>query len=163
MKGDEIMDEIYRTYYPPVYRWFLKKTRHKEDAEDLTNNVFLAIFTYFKQDIKVNAMENLIWKIAHNIWCKKAKKYSDEHNNVSYDESLAIATDDESLDKIIYREIIDDLNEINLTERERTSFISYYCHDLSIKEISALLNTSTNNIKYYLFNARKKVKERYNG
>ena len=34
--------------------------------------------------------------------------------------------------------------------------------DLSIKEINKLLLINENNIKYYLYNARKKIKEKFN-
>lgn len=67
------MDKIYDEYYYKIYYWAVKKTNNKEDAEDLTNNVFIAIFDYFDKDINVNKIENLIWKIAYNIWCAQAK------------------------------------------------------------------------------------------
>ena len=65
------------------------------------------------------------------------------------------------LDKIIYKEIINNLDSIGLTEKEKNSFQMYYINDLSIKEISKNLNTKEANIKYYLYNARNKIKERY--
>ncbi len=65
------------------------------------------------------------------------------------------------LDKIIYREIVDSIDKIGLTEKEINSFKLYYINDLSIKEICSKLNTTESNIKYYLYNARKKIKERY--
>ena len=37
----------------------------------------------------------------------------------------------------------------------------YYLKDLSIKEISEKLNTTESNVKYFLFKARKKIKEEY--
>jgi len=37
----------------------------------------------------------------------------------------------------------------------------YYIQDLSIKDISKKIGTSENNIIYYLYSARKKVKEKY--
>ncbi len=55
-----------------------KKTNHKEDAEDLTNSVFLAIFEYFNKNIQIKKLENLICKIAYNLWCTKAKNYIKE-------------------------------------------------------------------------------------
>lgn len=58
------MDEIYDKYYYKIYNWVLNKTNNKEDAEDLTNNVFLSIFEYLNKNIKI---ENLIWKIAYNL------------------------------------------------------------------------------------------------
>lgn len=30
-------------YYDQIYSWSISKTNNKEDAEDLTNNIFLAI------------------------------------------------------------------------------------------------------------------------
>ena len=53
------------------------------------------------------------------------------------------------------------ISSLHLTKKEYLSFKMYYCEDLSIKEISNKLNSSTANIKYYLYSARKKVKERY--
>ena len=66
------------------------------------------------------------------------------------------------LDKVIYREIIEEINDFNLIEKEIIVFKMYYCEDLSVKEKSQKINTSESNIKYYLYNARKKIKERYN-
>lgn len=157
------MDKIFDEYYYKIYYWMLKKTHNKEDAEDLTNNVFVAIFEYVNQDINIENVENLIWKIAYNIWCTKAKNYIKEKNNTSYDETIDIGYEDISIDKIIYKEIVNNIDNIGLTEKESLSFKLYYINDLSINEISKKLCTSENNIKYYLYSARKKVKEKYYG
>ncbi len=155
------MDKIYDEYYYKIYNWSLKKTNNKEDAEDLTNNVFLSIFEYLNKDIKVEKLENLIWKIAYNLWCTKAKNYIKEKNNIRFEEQFQSSYEVEMIDKIIYKEIINNLNDIGLTSKEQESFKLYYINDLSIKEISIKLNTKEANIKYYLYNARKKIKERY--
>ena len=133
------MDEIYDKYYYKIYYWATKKTNNKEDAEDLTNNVFLAIFEYFNKNINVNKLENLIWKIAHNIWASKAKKYIKEKNNVNFEDVFDVGYEENSLDKIIYKEIIDSIDNIGLTEKENRSFKLYYLKDLSIKDIGKQL------------------------
>lgn len=155
------MDAIYDLYYDKIYNWSLKKTNNKEDAEDLTNSVFLAIFEYFNKNVKIEKLDNLIWKIAYNLWCTKAKRYIREKENMEFDENYHLASDTEILDKIIYREIVDNLNSIGLTVNEENAFKEYYINDLSIKEVSGILNTTESNTKYYLYNARKKIKERY--
>ena len=139
-----------------------KKTNNREDAEDLTNSIFLAIFEYLNKDIEVKKIENLIWKIARNIWCTKAKKYIKEKNNISYDETYEYGYEDITIDKIIYKEIINEIDNYNLSENEIKVFKLYYIKDLSIKEIKEILNITESSIKYYLFNAKKKIKERYN-
>ncbi len=155
------MDAVYDKYYDQIYSWSISKTNNKEDAEDLTNNIFLAIFEYFNKNINVDKLENLIWKIAYNIWSTKAKNYIKEKVNVEFDEKKINNSEINMLDKIIYREIVDSIDKIGLTEKEINSFKLYYINDLSIKEICSKLNTTESNIKYYLYNARKKIKERY--
>lgn len=156
------MDKIYDEYYYKIYYWAIKKTRNKEDAEDLTNTIFVSIFEYLGKNIGIDKLDNLIWKIAYNCWCTKAKKYIKEKNNIYVDANYDIGYQEDMLDKVIYREIIDDIENFNLTEKEIIVFKMYYCNDLSIKEISDKINSSQSNIKYYLYNARKKIKERYN-
>lgn len=154
------MDKIYDEYYYKIYNWFIKKTKNKEDAEDLTNSVFLAIFEYLNKDIWIEKIENLIWKIAYNLWCTKARKYIKDKSNTTYDD-IQFGYETNYLDKIIYKEIINNLDNIGLTKIEKQTFKLYYINDLSISEISKKINTKEANIKYYLYNARKKIKERY--
>lgn len=153
------MNAIYDEYFDKIYYWAIKKTNNKEDAEDLTNSIFLAIFEYFNSNIDVRKIDNLIWKIAYNIWCTKAKRYIKEKNNIEYEDIYKFK--DNTIDKVIYKEIIDNLNNIGLSDKEYKSFKLYYLYDLSVKEISKELKTSESNIKFYLYNARKKVKEKY--
>ena len=155
------MDKIYDKYYYKIYYWAIKKTKNKEDAEDLTNSVFLAIFEYLSKDINIEKIDNLIWKVAYNLWCTKTKKYIKEKNNVAFEEDYQIGYKTDMIDKIIYKEIINDLDGIGLTSKEKLSFEMYYINDLSIKEISKELNTKEANIKFYLYSARNKIKERY--
>ena len=155
------MDKVFEECYFKIYYWAIKKTNNKEDAEDLTNSIFVAVFEYFNENIDIKKIENLIWKIAHNIWCTRAKKYIKEKNNISYDETIDIGYEENTLDKIVYKEIVNNLDHIGLTEKELLSFRLYYIQDLSIKDISKKIGTSENNVKYYLYSARKKVKEKY--
>ena len=155
------MNDIYDKYYDKLFNWSKSKTNNISDAEDLTNSVFLAIFEYLNKNIDVEKLDNLIWKIAYNLWCTKAKSYIKEKTNVEFDDNYHAHSNDEMIDKIIYKEIVDNISNVGLTEKEEISFRLYYIDDLSIKEISSKLCTTESNIKYYLYNARKKIKERY--
>ena len=116
------MDKIYDEYYYKIYYWAIKKTRNKEDAEDLTNTIFVSIFEYLGKNIGIDKLDNLIWKIAYNLWCTKAKKYIKEKNNVVFEEEYQIGYKTDMVDKIIYKEIINNLDDIGLTSKEKVSF-----------------------------------------
>ncbi len=157
------MDRIYDEYFDKIYNWSLKKTNNKEDAEDLTNSVFLSVFEYFNKDIKIEKLDNLIWKIAHNIWYKKVQGYIKEKDGISFDEEYHNVDYIEPLDKVIYKEICECINDLNLKENEKKSFNMYYYFGFSIKEISNTLNISESTIKYYLYKTRNKIREEYYG
>ncbi len=157
------MEELYNKYYDKLFLWAVKKTNNKEDAEDLVNNIFLGIYTYLNKNINIESLENLIWKIASNMWKHQAITYIKEKNNVSYDSTYDLSSNVNYLDRIIYKEIINNLDNVGLTEKETISFKLYYLKDLSVNEIAQSLNTSISNVKYYLYSARRKIKERYNG
>ena len=112
-------------------------------------------------NIEIKKLDSLIWKIAYNLWCTKAKNYIKEKNNTTFDESHELGYETQMLDKIIYKEIVNNLDSIGLTNKEKTIFNMYYINDLSIKEISKKINTKEANIKYFLYSARNKIKEKY--
>lgn len=116
------MDKIYDEYYYKIYKWSISKTKNKEDAEDLTNNIFLAIFEYLNKNIPIEKLENLIWKIAYNLWCTKAKNYDKEKRNTMLDEDFQYISNEDPLEKIIYKDIITNLDNLGLTINEKTSF-----------------------------------------
>lgn len=156
------MNDIYDKYYDKLFLWAVSKTNNREDAEDLVNNVFLGIFTYLNKNIKIEKLDNLIWKVASNIWNRQALAYIRDKNNISYDNTYDLGSNIDYLDKVIYREIVDNLDNVGLTDKENRAFKLYYINCLSINEISSKLNTSVSSVKYYLYSARSKIKERYN-
>lgn len=157
------MDRVYNEYFDKIYNWALKKTNNKEDAEDLTNSVFLSVFEYFNKDINIEKLDNLIWKIAHNIWYKKVQDYIKEKGSISFDEEYHNIDCVESLDKVIYKEICEYIDNLDLKEVEKKSFNMYYYYGFSLKEISNTLKISESTIKYYLYKTRNKIKEEYYG
>ncbi len=81
---------------------------------------------------------------------------------VEIKEDELIDVDTNIIDKIIYKDITKNIDKIGLTNTEMKVFKLYYYNDFNIKEINKLLLINENNIKYYLYNARKKIKEKFN-
>lgn len=155
-------DKIFDEYYDKIYYWSLGKIKNKEDAKDLTNDIFVEIIKCLNKNVKIKKIDSLIWAIAFNTWKNKLRKIY-KNKALIYDEEIVNNTkyEEDYIDKIIYKDITNNLEELNLTKKEIKCFNLYYKKDLSVKEISTILNTNTSNIKYYLYNARKKIKEKY--
>lgn len=158
-----MQDNICDKYYNKLYNWSLGKTHNKEEAKDLVNDIFVEIFTYLNKNIKIEKLDNLIWTISYNTWKNRVRKIVGE-KNIIYDDEIInnIKYKEENIDKIIYKDIFNNLYEYGLTDNEIKCFKLFYQEEMKVHEISELLKTSESNIKYYLFNSRKKIKERYN-
>lgn len=158
-----MQDKIYDEYYNKIYYWALGKTHNKEDAKDLLNDIFVEIFIYLNKNRKIEKLDNLIWTICYNIWKNRVRKIMKDKNLVYDDEIINnIKYEEENIGKIIYKEIINNLEYYGLTDKEIKCFNLYYQEEKKVNEISKIMKTSESNIKYYLFNSRKKIKERYN-
>lgn len=156
-------DKIYDEYYNKIYYWSLKKMKNREDAKDLLNDIFVQIYTYLSKNIEIKDIDKLIWVIAYNTYKNKIKKIVKDKLLI-YDDDILINTkfENNDIEKIIYNDILDDLDKFNLNEKEKECFIFYYKNDYNIKEICSIINSTESNVKYYLYSARKKIKERYN-
>ena len=155
-------EKIFDEYYNKIYYWSLNRMRNHEDAQDLLNDIFVQIYTYINKNIQVNNLDNLIWVIAFNTWKNKIKKIVKEKPIVYDDEIVDKAKFEQNdIEKIIYNDILENLDDFNLTEKEKQCFSLYYKQDYNIKEICGTINSTESNVKYYLYSARKKIKERY--
>lgn len=41
-------DELYRRYLKPIYGYIYKRVNHREDAQDITQDVFVRVFRHIK-------------------------------------------------------------------------------------------------------------------
>ena len=66
-KDPEAFGELYDFYIEPIYRFVFFKLSNKEDAEDITSEVFLKSWNYLiETENKINNFRQLIYTIARN-------------------------------------------------------------------------------------------------
>lgn len=155
-------DKIIEKYYDELFRWSFTKTKNRFDAEDLTQEIVYQIIKTFSKDSLVIEPEKYLWKIAYYTWCNKAKDYIKGKKLVS-NELIMNQIKDEKIDivkKIELEEIKDKLNNIigNFGDIMQKIVKLYYYEDLRIKQISDELNIKESLVKYYLYEARNKIK-----
>lgn len=155
---NEITEEVVRFYSPLVYRIALTRTQSTTDAEDIFQEVFLKLVSNEKPfDTEEHRKA---WIIRVTINCCNTHFVAPWHKNVtSMDDvmltQVAGTTTDEynlSEEPDVYAKIL------KLPKDMRDVILLFYYEDMSIREISQILNTSEVNIKKRLSRARQKLK-----
>lgn len=134
--------KIYNTYFSSIYRYLFFQTKTKEDAEDLTQKVFLKSFSNLKNGEKnINNPNYYFFRIAKNslidYWRKKKEVYleNDEKFKEIHDDKENIEGNFSKLENM------KDAKKyiLSLPPKKRQVIILKYLCDLNNKEISDLL------------------------
>ena len=135
----ESYGKLYDLYVDRIYRFIFFKVSVKEDAQDLTSEVFLKTWQYIKEKDKIDNFNAFIYQIARNIVIDYYRKISVQ--NVISDEKQLENIQDSFSEKL--------LNEVNiniemtqvliylnkLKDEYREVILLRYIEGYSIKEI----------------------------
>lgn len=154
----EFVEENMKT----IFAYALSRVSNKEDAEDLANDIILAILGCADRIKSNDAMFGYVWKIAANTY----KKFLRKRNYTliaEYDDDIlnSVSSDDDFTDNIAKTEQLHSLRrELSLLSRGyRECTVAYYFDGMSCAETSEKLGISLEMVKYYLFKTRKLLKE----
>ncbi|MFA6410064.1 MAG: RNA polymerase sigma factor [Candidatus Buchananbacteria bacterium] len=163
-KDPDAFAQVYDLYVTPIYRFIYFKVSSRQDAEDLTSEVFLKIWQYVTEsEEQVENLRALLYRSARNIvidhYRKNAKReyVRDEEilNNIEDDhqQSLLEKVDTEiemkGIEKVLHK----------LKDEYREILILRYLEDLSISEIAKILDKSKGSVRVILHRALKVVRE----
>lgn len=153
----EITEEVVRYYSPMVYRIALTRTQSTGDAEDIFQEVFLKLVANEKPFDSEEHRKAWIIKVTIN--CCNSHFVAPWRKNVtSMDDvmlsQIAGSTEDEYNhgESDVYAQIL------KLPKDMKEVILLFYYEDMSIREISQILQTSEANIKKRLSRARQKLK-----
>lgn len=141
------INNIVNTYGDMLYRVAYQYTRNRSEAEDITQDVFVAMLKKmpFKSEEHLKA-----WLI--RVAINKSINYlkSSRKKVLSLDENIDVEAKHSETDEI------EELQE--LPEFDRSVIYLYYYEGYSIKEIAKITGKSANSINIRLFRAREKLK-----
>lgn len=146
------ISNIVDTYSDMIYRIAINNLKNQSDAEDIVQNIFVKLMNYkgeFENDdhekawiIKVTI--NMCRDFLKSAWFKKRTQIDKEY---PYDENFC-----ESDYKFSFLPAIN-----KLPQKYRNVIYLHYYEDLSVKQISSILNTNENTVLSWLHRARKKL------
>jgi len=157
-----------------IFAYALSRVSNKEDAEDLTNDIVVAMLQSADKIQNQEAFYGYVWGIAANTYRKflykrnrrkqevSAEGMQEDGNERVFDKLPAEGDFAEELaDKMALKEDVAKLHrEIALLSKEhRECTVAYYFEELTCAEVAERLGISLEMVKYYLFKTRKILKE----
>ena len=156
MRANELTeDQFEQRYYQfknTIYRIAYTYLLNKEDAEDICQEVFLK---YLKSKIDFDSEKGeLYWLIRVTINQSISLLKSSYRKRIILNNDYVNGLPKEAIEQYHYLEAIS-----NLKERDKQILILYYYEDLSLNEISYILDITNQAAKKRLERARNKLRE----
>ncbi|NRB58833.1 MAG: sigma-70 family RNA polymerase sigma factor [Winogradskyella sp.] len=148
-------------YKDLVYTLAIRMLKNREEAEEIAQDTFIKVFKSldkFKGDSKFSTW---IYRVAYNTCLDAIKKNKKHQNDVAIDEYTfnKLDTIDNALESIIKEErsVLIKNCISRLPEESSVILTLFYFEELSLEEISKVINIEANTVKVKLFRARKKL------
>ncbi len=153
-------EDIYKTYYTKVFRYILKHTDTKEDAEDITSRVFMSCYQNFSSyDPEKSSESTWLFVISKNALKNYYRdKKSDIHiDDPDFPEPTAEEDFNKAVEYVEIRKILAKaLEELEIDNRKIV--VLKYFRNKSHREIAELLGLSEVNVRVKLNRSLKKIR-----
>jgi len=164
-KDPEAFGCLYDNYVEKIYRFIFFKVSSKEEAEDLTSEVFLKAWNYLiGEEREVGNFTGFIFQIARNkvIDFYRARAHKQE-KETALDPELEISTVDKNFEQVAVNQELEKLLKTvkQLKQEYQEIVLLRYVEEMSISEIAKILEKSNLNVRVTLHRAGKKLKELY--
>jgi len=152
-------EKIYDTYVERIYRFVFIKVNSTEIAEDLTSETFLRTWQKYKnKDNKIENIQAFLYQTARNL---VIDYYRDKGRTQLISLDYVPLSDNNNVEEIAQKK--SDLEKIKsslskLNDDYQNIIIWHYIDDLSIEEISKMLNKSQGAVRVALHRAIKSLK-----
>ncbi len=148
-------EDIYKLYHNKVFGYVMNKVHSKADAEDITSEVFLKIFSRAdKFDLKREGASTYIFRTMQTTltdFYRKKHIVCSSLEEITYEEKPT-----ENLDPLL--EALSEAMNI-LPQREWDIVVLHYYHGLSHKKIAERMQLSYVNVRQLCHVALKKLKK----
>jgi len=166
-KDPDAFAEVYDLYVTPIYRFIYFKVSSRQDAEDLTSEVFLKVWNFVTEtEDVIENLRALIYKIARNLVIDFYRQRA-RNEYVVADESLENIKDYRQQSLLAEIEAKIDMRNIEpilrkLKDEYREVIILRFVEDLTIGEIAGILDKSKGSVRVILHRALKVTRELLN-
>lgn len=160
MTTSQLIADSYASYHRQVYLYIYYKVNSQEEAEDISQDVFLRLMEY-KQMLRPDTVKFFIYTISRNLVNDYLRRYYKKQEISSYMYDRAETSTNETESRIISNDLAA-LEERKLsvlpTQRRKIYAMSRF-EDKSVADISTELNLSQRTVENHLRMGRHEMRE----
>lgn len=160
MTSTQFIADSYERYHRSVLLYIYYKINSMEDAEDLSQDVFLRLMDY-KKMLCPETVKCFIHTIARNLVTDYLRRYYKKQEITSYMYDAMPVSTNETESGIMARDLSvqEEFRLQLLPIQRRKVYVMNRFEDKSVAEISEVLNLSRRTVENHLFTSRKEVRE----
>ena len=164
--NSQLFAVLYDRFSKVVYNKCYSFSKNKEEAEDLTHDVFIRLFVKLKTFKGTSKFSTWLYSFTYNFCVNyvnrdKGRKISDKANNIEDTEyKLSVEVTDESLLELQVEKLKRALEMI--PAEDKSLLLLKYQDGISIKELEDILEIGSSAVKMRLKRAKARVIETYN-
>lgn len=160
MTTSQLITDSYGRYYRQVYLYIYYKVNSKEEAEDISQDVFLRLMEY-KQMLRPDTVKFFIYTISRNLVNDYLRRYYKKQEISSYLYDRAETSTNETESRIISNDLaVLEQRKLSVlpTQRRKIYAMSRF-EDKSVADISTELNLSQRTVENHLRMGRHEMRE----
>ncbi len=150
--------DSFTTYGDAIFRFCFVKVSHKEQAEDMTQEVFMRYWQYLRDGKEMTNTRSLLYTIANNLakdWYKKKKADSlDAHMEVGHEPASQLT------DVIVAAQYEEVMRVIaTMDEADQSVLVLRFVEGLPPREIAVILGENVNTISVRINRAQSRLQQ----
>lgn len=146
-------------YRQRVFSFAYYSLRTREDAEDITQDVFIRLWQHWRK-IDHERVGAWLMRVAHNSVIDHVRRHKNDRQRIDMPDTLedAVSVEDSELESREFQQQLE-IAISTLNDPYRSILIMRDIQGLSYQEIEQTLNLSQSQVKVYLHRARRQLRE----
>lgn len=152
-------EQILSAFEQPIFRYVQRFVRQRQDAEDLTQEIFIKVYRHLSQFDQEKKFSVWLYAIATNTvydWLRK-KKRSQELLILDEEGVETIDTEQTYLSIEVHHDVTQALEK--LQPIYKTALLLFYNDGFRYEEIADILHLPLNTVKTYLYRGKQQLKK----
>jgi RNA polymerase sigma-70 factor (ECF subfamily) len=153
-------DELYHRYGQKMFSYFFRMLwKNKELAEDSTQELFMRLIKHAKSFEPGRSMSTWLYSIAHNLCKNEYRKQEVRTKYTAMNKNKPVLEEARNPDLQRFKEAVHHCTN-ELDEEKKSLFVLRFQEQLSVPQISGILNIPEGTVKSRLFYLLKDMKEK---